>query len=237
MKHLKRRHLPRTVLIVLLFSLLVGLLVLPAEGRRKKKKDRGKGDTKNTNKGAHLGGSDAEKKGPGGRGGHKEGRFRDRDPRTGQGSRRKRIRPKGIQRETVFATPKGNFTWPRREQVVVVEGNVTIGGLMMVHERDEDMICGKIMPQGGMQATEAMLYSVDYVNRRGIIPGIRLGARIKDDCDRDIYGLEQSVDFIRGKCSTFRPELTLSFFLWSCPSSSSGLVPVSCAIKKNRKSI
>ncbi len=44
-----------------------------------------------------------------------------------------------------------------------------------------------------------MLYTVDKVNEMNIIPGVRLGARIKDDCDRDIYGLEQSVDFIRGK--------------------------------------
>ncbi len=50
-----------------------------------------------------------------------------------------------------------------------------------------------------LQATEAMLYTVDRVNELNLIPGVRLGARIKDDCDRDIYGLEQSVDFIRGK--------------------------------------
>ena len=49
------------------------------------------------------------------------------------------------------------------------------------------------------QATEAMLYTVDKINEMDLIPGIKLGARIKDDCDRDIYGLEQSVDFIRGE--------------------------------------
>ncbi len=43
-----------------------------------------------------------------------------------------------------------------------------------------------------------MLYTVERINAMDLIPGIRLGARIKDDCDRDIYGLEQSVDFIRG---------------------------------------
>lgn len=70
---------------------------------------------------------------------------------------------------------------------------------MMVHERDEEMICGKIMPQGGLQATEMMIYTVKKINEMDLIPGVRLGARIKDDCDRDIYGLEQSVDFIRGE--------------------------------------
>ena len=48
------------------------------------------------------------------------------------------------------------------------------------------------------KATEAMLFTVDKINDWNLIPGIKLGARIKDDCDRDIYGLEQSVDFIRG---------------------------------------
>ncbi len=93
----------------------------------------------------------------------------------------------------------GAYTWPYREQVAVVEGDITIGGLMMVHERDEKMICGKIMPQGGLQAAEAMLYTLDQINARQVIPGVVLGARIKDDCDRDIYGLEQAVDFISGE--------------------------------------
>ena len=55
------------------------------------------------------------------------------------------------------------------------------------------------MFQGGVQATEAMLYTVDYINTNRIIPGVTLGVHIKDDCDRHIYGLEQSLDFIKGK--------------------------------------
>lgn len=100
--------------------------------------------------------------------------------------------------ETTFQTIKGNATWPHREQVAEIPGQVMLGGLMMVHERDDKMICGKIMPQGGIQATEVMLYTIEKVNEMDIIPGVTLGARIKDDCDRDIYGLEQAVDFIRG---------------------------------------
>ena len=100
---------------------------------------------------------------------------------------------------TIFKSRKGSFKWPYRDQVASIAGNITLGGLMMVHERDEKMICGKIMPQGGLQATETMLYTIQKVNEMQIIPGVTLGARIKDDCDRDIYGLEQSVDFIRGK--------------------------------------
>lgn len=81
-----------------------------------------------------------------------------------------------------------------------VSGDIMLGGLMMVHERHEQDTCGRVMWQGGLQATEAMLYTLDEVNRRDIIKGVTLGARIKDDCDRDIYGLEQSFDFIEGQC-------------------------------------
>ena len=48
-----------------------------------------------------------------------------------------------------------------------------------------------------------MLYTIDYVNeymtKRGWwIKGVRLGTHILDDCDKDTYGLEQAVDFIKG---------------------------------------
>ena len=54
-----------------------------------------------------------------------------------------------------------------------------------------------------LQALETMLYTIDYVNevmaKRGQwIPGVSLGAHILDDCDKDTYGLEQAVDFIKG---------------------------------------
>nr|XP_027198972.1 metabotropic glutamate receptor 3-like [Dermatophagoides pteronyssinus] len=91
-----------------------------------------------------------------------------------------------------------NITWPVKK-VAEVHGNITLGGLMMVHEREDQKICGPIMPQGGIQALEAMLHTIDYVNSQpNILPGITLGAYILDDCDKDTYGLEQSIDFIKG---------------------------------------
>ena len=80
-----------------------------------------------------------------------------------------------------------------------IEGDILIGGLHMVHEREDKMICGPIMPQGGLQAAEVMLFTVDRVNQLGIMPKeIRLGTYILDDCDKDTYGLQQAVDFIKG---------------------------------------
>lgn len=96
-----------------------------------------------------------------------------------------------------------NITWPIKK-VCEVQGNITLGGLMMVHEREDIQICGPIMPQGGIQALEAMLHTIDHVNSRDdILPGITLGAYILDDCDKDTYGLEQSIDFIKG--NSLRP--------------------------------
>ncbi|XP_042893166.1 metabotropic glutamate receptor 2-like, partial [Penaeus japonicus] len=94
-----------------------------------------------------------------------------------------------------------NFTWPAK-RVVVMDGDVVLGGLMMVHERHNALVCGPIMPQGGVQSLEAMLYTLDFINdQEDFIPGVRLGAHILDDCDKDTYGLEQAVDFIKGSIS------------------------------------
>ncbi|XP_017752986.1 PREDICTED: uncharacterized protein LOC108545732 [Eufriesea mexicana] len=89
--------------------------------------------------------------------------------------------------------------WPVKHSAVV-EGDLVLGGLMMVHEREDTITCGPVMPQGGVQALEAMLYTLDRLNDREIVPGVKIGAHILDDCDKDTYGLEMAVDFIKGTC-------------------------------------
>jgi metabotropic X receptor len=32
-----------------------------------------------------------------------------------------------------------------------MEGDLILGGLMMIHERQDDITCGPVMPQGGIQ--------------------------------------------------------------------------------------
>jgi hypothetical protein len=89
--------------------------------------------------------------------------------------------------------------WPVKREAVV-EGDLVLGGLMMVHEREDIHTCGPIMPQGGIQALETMLYTLDVLNRDPkMIPNVSIGAHILDDCDKDTYGLEMAVDFIKGK--------------------------------------
>lgn len=88
--------------------------------------------------------------------------------------------------------------WPVKHSAVV-EGDLVLGGLMMVHEREDSVTCGPVMPQGGVQALEAMLYTLDWLNKRDLVPGVKIGAHILDDCDKDTYGLEMAVDFIKGQ--------------------------------------
>lgn len=88
--------------------------------------------------------------------------------------------------------------WPVKKEAIM-EGDLVLGGLMMVHSREDTIMCGPIMPQGGIQALEAMLYTLDRINRDGLLPNITIGAHILDDCDRDSYGLEMAVDFIKGE--------------------------------------
>ncbi|CAG9786490.1 unnamed protein product [Diatraea saccharalis] len=89
--------------------------------------------------------------------------------------------------------------WPIKREAVI-EGDLVLGGLMMVHERSDSMTCGPVMPQGGVQALETMLYTLDIVNNDlNLIPGVTIGAHVLDDCDKDTYGLEMAVDFIKGQ--------------------------------------
>lgn len=89
------------------------------------------------------------------------------------------------------------YPWPVKKEAVV-EGDIILGGLMMVHEREDTITCGPIMPQGGIQALEAMLFTLDRLNVLQLVPNVTLGAHILDDCDKDTYGLEMAVDFIKG---------------------------------------
>lgn len=93
--------------------------------------------------------------------------------------------------------------WPVKKEAEV-DGDIVLGGLMMVHEREDTVTCGPVMPQGGVQALEAMLYTLDRINAdHNLLPNITLGAHILDDCDKDTYGLEIAVDFIKGKISCY----------------------------------
>lgn len=109
-----------------------------------------------------------------------------------------------LSNKTVKPPTIQDYHWPVKKEAVV-EGDVIIGGLMMVHEREDSITCGPVMPQGGIQALETMLYTIDQINLNSVVSlkNITLGAHVLDDCDKDTYGLEMAVDFIKGKLNTY----------------------------------
>ncbi|XP_046460552.1 metabotropic glutamate receptor 2-like [Daphnia pulex] len=103
--------------------------------------------------------------------------------------------------QSLNSQPPFNFTWPAKK-AADMEGDLILGGLMMIHERQDDITCGPVMPQGGIQALETMLFTIDQINPNlSSTAGFTIGAHILDDCDKDTYGLEQAVAFIKGSIS------------------------------------
>ena len=53
-----------------------------------------------------------------------------------------------------FSVPEhsqNGSSWPVK-RVAEIYGDIVIGGLHMIHEREDAIICGPVMPQGGLQA-------------------------------------------------------------------------------------
>ncbi|CAK1579829.1 unnamed protein product [Parnassius mnemosyne] len=113
-----------------------------------------------------------------------------------------------MSRKTKTKIPSGatedEAAWPGK-RASVVEGDVLLGGLMMVHGRAETTSCGPLMAQGGVQALEAMLFALDAAAALAP-PGVRLGALVLDDCDSDTRGLEMALDFIKGSIGNIDDE-------------------------------
>ncbi|XP_071082825.1 metabotropic glutamate receptor 3-like [Haliotis cracherodii] len=80
-----------------------------------------------------------------------------------------------------------------------IPGEIMLGGLFPVHQKgDGEHACGAINIDRGVERLEAMMFTIDEINRnKSVLPGIRLGASIYDTCARATYALEQSLEFIR----------------------------------------
>lgn len=88
---------------------------------------------------------------------------------------------------------------PAAKREIIIDGDLVIGGLFPVHQKgDGTEDCGRINEARGIQRLEAMLLALDEINSSDrILPGLQLGAHILDTCSKDMYALEQSLDFVR----------------------------------------
>jgi len=60
-------------------------------------------------------------------------------------------------------------------------------------------ICVILQLEDGVQPLEALLYTVDKINKNNsTLPGIKIGVLALDTCDSSHYALEQSLDFVKG---------------------------------------
>ncbi|KAK2711818.1 hypothetical protein QYM36_012822, partial [Artemia franciscana] len=86
---------------------------------------------------------------------------------------------------------------------IKLPGDVILGGLFPVHDKGEkNNYCSTKVYDRGLQRAEAMLFAIDEINKRGMIPGIVLGASIFDTCSRDTYALNRSLEFVKASLNS-----------------------------------
>ncbi|XP_060633751.1 metabotropic glutamate receptor 8 isoform X4 [Anolis sagrei] len=80
-----------------------------------------------------------------------------------------------------------------------LDGDIILGGLFPVHAKGERGVpCGELKKEKGIHRLEAMLYSIDQINKDpDLLANVSLGVRILDTCSRDTYALEQSLTFVQ----------------------------------------
>ncbi|XP_040581860.1 metabotropic glutamate receptor 3 [Lepeophtheirus salmonis] len=86
---------------------------------------------------------------------------------------------------------------------LLYKGDILLGSLFPIHKQKNSKIhgdyCGDIQSEDGIQPLEAMLYTLDDINRDPhILKGVTLGSVAYDSCDDPIYASEQAVTFLEG---------------------------------------
>ena len=102
----------------------------------------------------------------------------------------------------LFVITVNNGQWVQRK-TAILEGDLTIGYLFSMHEQPDQKSahmrnCGRIWEEYGVQRAEATFQTIEAINSDpNILPGIRLGVEIRDDCWYAPVALEQTLEFIR----------------------------------------
>lgn len=94
---------------------------------------------------------------------------------------------------------------PKDKNKIQLDGDLIFGGLFPMHEKGKSgKSCGTIKKEKGIQRLEAMLFAVDRINADdSLLPGVSLGVHILDTCSSDTYALEQCMDFIKARLTSF----------------------------------
>lgn len=82
-------------------------------------------------------------------------------------------------------------------QALIMAGDLLLGGLFPIHSRLQGKKCLNIQGQDGIQALEAMKYSIKSVNEdSGLLPGIELGMVGVDTCESETVALDNTLELI-----------------------------------------
>ena len=124
-----------------------------------------------------------------------------------------------------------NGQWVQRK-TAILEGDLTIGYLFSMHEQPDQKSahtrhCGRIWEEYGIQRAEATFQTIETINADpDILPGIKLGVEIRDDCWYAPVALEQTLEFIRDAVAPNATKMTSSVI--KCPADAS----LSCPNKR-----
>lgn len=90
------------------------------------------------------------------------------------------------------------------DKAAKIGGDFILGGLFPVHKKGPVASCGEVQPDRGIQRVEAMLFTVDHINRnRAVLPDLTLGVNILDTCSRETYALDQAIEYVRASLNLF----------------------------------
>ena len=80
------------------------------------------------------------------------------------------------------------------------DADFVLGGLFPVHDNDGGgSRCGPVRKERGVERMEAMLYAIDRINNDPtptLLPNITLGFDIRDTCNSENIGLDESIDLV-----------------------------------------
>ena len=72
-----------------------------------------------------------------------------------------------------------------------------LGGLFPIHSDQGGGQCGAVREERGLERMEAMLYAIDRINNNAsLLNGLSLGYDIRDTCNSENIGLDESIDLI-----------------------------------------
>lgn len=76
-------------------------------------------------------------------------------------------------------------------------GDITIGGLFLLHYSTENGNCGEFFPIG-LGHVAAMIFALDKINKDPkLLPNVTLGYDIRDYCESTAKAMKHTYDFVR----------------------------------------